>query len=30
MTGWEKRVLIGAVVVEAALIVLFVWKTLAR
>ena len=30
MTTWEKRVLIGAVVFEAALIVLFVWKMLTR
>jgi hypothetical protein len=30
MTTWEKRLLIGAVVMEAALIALFVWKTLTR
>lgn len=30
MTVWEQRVLIGAVVIEAALIALFVWKTLTR
>ena len=30
MSTWEKRVLIGAVVLEAVLIALFVWKTLTR
>jgi hypothetical protein len=30
MTAWEKRVLIAAVLFEAALIALFVWKTLTR
>lgn len=30
MTTGEKQLLIGAVVIEAALIALFVWKTLTR
>jgi hypothetical protein len=30
MTAWEKRVLYAVAAIEAALIALFVWKTLTR